>query len=76
MRIIAKLVWTKPVQPPKPSLHFKFPLSRETHTDVSELSLNHQEQPNKELAIDLHATPVVVKNLRTNRKVWEKLREV
>ena len=50
-------MWTETAQTPKPSLHFKIPLSRETHTDVSELSLNHQEQPNKELAMDLHARP-------------------
>ena len=56
MRIIAKVVWTKPVQPPKPSLHFKPPSSRETHTDGSEpsrnLHLTISKQTQKEVAIE------------------------
>ena len=31
-------VWSEPAQPPKTSLHFKIPSSRETHTDGSEPS--------------------------------------
>ena len=57
MTIIEKVMWSLPAQPSQPSLNLKILSRRGTHTDGSEPSLNHQEQPNKELAMDLHTTP-------------------
>jgi len=57
MTIIAKVMWTEPAQPSQPSLHFKFPLSRETHTDGSEPSKNHQE-PSRNLHLNIRNNPI------------------